>query len=665
MSEKLSVSKNMQGCHHANKSICLPIITPHYEATYKENPNSKAKKPRKIFQYADYIIEMPDKISDIIEMMEERPRFAALKKYVQNILKMQNNPDYRTRYIIDAQTTNDAYLAMLYINHYLGAEGFHYRMDYNQTYAFDATWKHNSNFQNRTNSQKRDDDGNAVLTKPMEQKDDEDTHNIRPLNSPEWMCMTYPMYILEGSDNFSQNVNDEDFLKFSLMFVLEARKSTSSLQNGGMGMGFGGFDSLDGCGLEINNPTREPKDILILNGFKRIYIPDAGTDELKFLFEKISAQAGVKLSKALKFDVIMREYGERYFNTEIDLRHVIIALKEIKLFNGKADSPLIYADFVDYFDAEAEARKKHAAAKMKQRKSDKTANPWDELNNMVGNMSLKREVRKMVDLLLLEKRRKEHGLPSTALTRHAVFAGNPGSAKTTCARLIARILQHEGIIAGDNFRECVKSDIVGQFVGWTAAGVDGIFKEMSVSGGGVLFLDEAYTYTEKDSTCFDKEAINCITQNMENYRNVMCIFAGYAEPMKQFIEANPGLRSRIGFTFAFSDYNAGEMFKIAEYQAKSLGFSLPAGCQRMLTDYFAELIKLQREAFGNGREARKLIEASALELAGRLSARKRKASKSECSILTVCDLETAIKNSLEREKSFGREQRRQIGFCNV
>jgi hypothetical protein len=134
--------------------------------------------------------------------------------------------------------------------------------------------------------------------------------------------------------------------------------------------------------------------------------------------------------------------------------------------------------------------------------------------------------------------------------------------------------------------------------------------------------------------------------------------------MKHFIEANPGLRSRIGFTFGFSDYNAEEMYRIALYQAKALGFVLPADIEPTLTDYFAKLIRLQGDAFGNGREARKLIETAALELAARLSKQRRKANKKECSLLTAGDVDAAIRNSLEREKSFGREQRRQIGFCS-
>lgn len=154
-------------------------------------------------------------------------------------------------------------------------------------------------------------------------------------------------------------------------------------------------------------------------------------------------------------------------------------------------------------------------------------------------------------------------------------------------------MKHEGTIKGDAFRECVKSDIVGQFVGWTAANVDKMFKDMAEAGGGVLFLDEAYTYTEKDSTCFDKEAINCIVQGMENHREVMCIFAGYKEPMQAFVQANPGLRSHIGFVFEFGDYNSDAMYAIAQYQAKTLGFELPDGSAEVLTVYFTELKRLQ------------------------------------------------------------------------
>lgn len=279
---------------------------------------------------------------------------------------------------------------------------------------------------------------------------------------------------------------------------------------------------------------------------------------------------------------------------------------------------------------------------------------------MIGNDNIKRDVRRMVDSLLLDKRRRELGLPSTALTMHSLFFGSPGTAKTTVSRLIARILKHEGIIKGDTFREVVKSEIVGQYVGWTANNVDRIFAELSDKGGGILFLDEAYTYSD-DPTCFDHEAINCIVQGMENHREIMCIFAGYKEPMQRFIQSNSGLRSRIGFVFEFGDYDSAAMFEITKYQAQMLGYSLPDGIEKMLTDYFTQLKNLQGDGWGNGREARKIMEQAALQLAERLAKQRGKANKKQCCQLTLTDVENAIKNSLERERTF-KEERGRIGF---
>jgi hypothetical protein len=634
----------------AGASLFLPKVLPKHYSHYRENIHSRAKKKKRELHYVDSVIETQhEKIYDIVAKIEERERFRCLRETVAKVIGAKGKgQDVSARFIIEAQNCNDCCLAVLYINHHLRSASYDggFTCNYYDTYKYHSEWKDSHN-----NTEFYDGESYSALPIPSPDKDEK----LSETPAPVWYGGAYPVYVNLEDGNIQQHIDDDSFLeKFSVMYALESREPRSKPSLGGFGMGFGGFSS-----EPTSSSNRNPKDALLLEGFKHIYIPDAAGDELQDLFSKISRQMGLKLAGTVKFDTLLEQY-ESYFSTEYDLRGIAKAIKEAKVLDGRASSPVTYKDFVSVFDSASELRKKYAATK-KSKKIDK--NPWDELNSMAGNAELKREVRKMVDLLLLEKRRKEHGLPSTQLTRHAVFAGNLGSAKTTCARLIARILQHEGIIKGNNFRECVKSDIVGQYVGWTAAAVDGIFKGMSQNGGDVLFLDEAYTYTEKDSTCFDKEAVNCITQNMENYRDVMCIFAGYEQPMKQFIEANPGLRSRIGFTFCFSDYNAGEMYRIAEYQAKVLGFALPAGCEQMVTDYFSELIRLQGEAFGNGREARKLIEGTALELVGRLSRQRRKATKTECRRLTVGDLESAIRNSLGRERSFGGERKRTIGFC--
>jgi hypothetical protein len=231
------------------------------------------------------------------------------------------------------------------------------------------------------------------------------------------------------------------------------------------------------------------------------------------------------------------------------------------------------------------------------------------------------------------------------------------------ARLIAKILRHERIIKSDAFREAVKSDIVGQYVGHTADNVDVIFSELALAGGGVLFLDEAYTYSQ-DPTVFDKEAINCIVQQMENHREIMCIFAGYKEPMQSFVEANPGLRSRIGFVFEFRDYDAEAMLDIVACQARWQGYVIPEGCAQMLTDYFSELKHIQGEAWGNGREARKILEQATMQLAERLWGRKS-VSKKDATSLTEADIAEAIKISLKRERAFDEERGRRMGFCSL
>lgn len=178
---------------------------------------------------------------------------------------------------------------------------------------------------------------------------DNDAGKFYQPEPPEWTTDRVPMFIDAESSRFAYEVNDEDFLAQPLMYVLEARNKQLFPQGGGFG--FGEFDE-----ETMRRPARDPYEILLLNSFKRIYIPDAGADELKYLFEKIAAQSGVKLSPALKFDVIMKEYGERYFNSENDVRLTVSALKELKIFNGCANTPVSYKDFTDYFDSATELR---------------------------------------------------------------------------------------------------------------------------------------------------------------------------------------------------------------------------------------------------------------------------------------------------------------------
>ena len=193
-----------------------------------------------------------------------------------------------------------------------------------------------------------------------------------------------------------------------------------------------------------------------------------------------------------------------------------------------------------------------------------------------------------------------------------LFTGNPGSAKTTCARLLARILKERDLLQTGEFVECGRSDLVGQYVGWTAKIVKDKFRK---ARGGVLFIDEAYALNSDDH--FGPEAINTIVQEMENHRDdVIVIFAGYPEPMEDFLKANEGLRSRIAFHLNFPDYNAEEMTDIFSIMLKEQGYTCSTDFLDKARNLFSEAVK--HTEFGNGRFARNLLEQTIMKQSARL-----------------------------------------------
>ncbi len=275
-------------------------------------------------------------------------------------------------------------------------------------------------------------------------------------------------------------------------------------------------------------------------------------------------------------------------------------------------------------------------------------------HKIVGLEAERSKIGGIVQMLDFEKKRREKGLCGSFNGCNMVFAGPPGTAKTTLAREFALKLEKLGLItSAANFTECKKSDIVGAYVGWTAMQVDRMFTTLANSGGGVIFFDEIYTLSEKQSTCYDTEAVTCIVQNMENYRDkVFCIFAGYENKMDEFLSANPGIRSRIHFNVKFSHYNNRILSEVFKSIAEGSGYHVPEGCGSSLDRYFDRLKLMRGAQFGNGREARNLFSNAVQKMAVRLSSAKR-LSKRSLTHFTAEDIELAIEDILSSEIAVG------------
>lgn len=243
---------------------------------------------------------------------------------------------------------------------------------------------------------------------------------------------------------------------------------------------------------------------------------------------------------------------------------------------------------------------------------------------------------------------------------HLAFVGNPGTAKTTVARLFARILKEENIIKNPNIVEVGRKNLIGQFVGQTAPLVKKAFDEAK---GGILFIDEAYALLDDYKGGYGEEAINTIIQEMENKRNeVIVIFAGYTDRMNEFIANNEGMKSRINYIIEFEDYNSDELTKIFALICKNKKLLYKQNVLKYIKEKFSEITKNSNFKFlGNGRFVRKVVEAAKLNMDYRLSLlKKEKFDKIIINTLTKADVEKAMEELLE---NINNKKIQKVGFA--
>jgi type VII secretion ATPase EccA len=265
-----------------------------------------------------------------------------------------------------------------------------------------------------------------------------------------------------------------------------------------------------------------------------------------------------------------------------------------------------------------------------------------ELDALIGLETVKEQVRALVAFLQVQARRKEHDLPEVATTQHLVFYGNPGTGKTTVARLLAEMYREMGLLRRGHLVEVDRAGLVGQYVGTTAIKTDRVIRKAL---DGVLFIDEAYSLAPIDDRYdFGAEAVETILKRMEDFRHrLIVIVAGYPRLMRRFLDSNPGLRSRFAREIRFPDYPTQDLLAITRKFASENEYTLAPGAEDALKRVFdaAE----HGEGFGNARYARTIFEqalnAQALRLAHLSGRPLEELEPSDLTTLTAEDLVSA------------------------
>ena len=380
-----------------------------------------------------------------------------------------------------------------------------------------------------------------------------------------------------------------------------------------------------------------------------IEFPDYTTDELTGIFKMMIKERGfLATSDAIKEAeyIFEKVHNNDNFGNGRYVRNLIdhaVEQQSARLLSEKGE-----ADKIQNEELFLITRDDISISEGKDKTKREAGTARKELDEMIGLSSVKQMVQKIIANYKLNKFCIEKGIPKRNISLHMAFTGNPGTAKTTVARLFAEIMKDEKILSTGNFVEAGRADLVGDHVGSTAPLIKKKFREAQ---GGILFIDEAYSLCDAYENGFGDEAINTLVQEMENHRDdVIVIFAGYPEPMKQFLDRNPGMRSRIAFQVEFDDYSTEELCAITRLMVSKKQMMITDSAMKKLRENY-ESVKGSKD-YGNGRYVRKMLEKAEMDLAERVSQLKEEdITMKLITTLEECDIpEMSIKDEPEMKK---------------
>jgi len=260
-----------------------------------------------------------------------------------------------------------------------------------------------------------------------------------------------------------------------------------------------------------------------------------------------------------------------------------------------------------------------------------------ELHALVGLEGVKKLVAEIYAYVEIQRRRQKEKLAAEPQVLHMIFKGNPGTGKTTVARIIGRLFKEAGILPRGHLVEVERADLVGEYIGHTAQKTR---EQIKKALGGILFIDEAYSLARGGDKDFGKEAIDVLVKGMEDHReNLILILAGYRHEMEWFVECNPGLRSRFPIQISFPDYTTADLLAIADLMLSKRQYVLSAGAREELRQIL-EQERLKHEHSGNARLVRNLIERAMRQQAVRLVGRAH-LSRQELMTISREDMERA------------------------